>query len=111
MINCIFMANFYHLVIDDSVNKRYQIAVIILQCAISIGVYFLILNVGTSNALFYITFDINSDPPFQALFFGSIFFINPLVVLMLFLFMSFQKSILVKDRRIKKKEEADKEIK
>lgn len=39
MINCTFMGNFYHLVLDDSIKKFCQILVIVIQCIISIGAY------------------------------------------------------------------------
>jgi hypothetical protein len=104
LINCTLMANFYHLVIDDSVQKRNQLIVLIVQCILSIGIYFLTLNVAAINSLFYVTWDFNPDSRYLALFFCTIFVINPFIVVILFLFMSFQRSIYVKDWRIERKE-------
>lgn len=55
------MGNFYHLVIDDSASKRWQIAIITIQCVLSIGAYFLTIYVENTHQLFIITLGICPD--------------------------------------------------
>lgn len=58
IINCTFMGNFYHLVLDDSIKKRNQIVIIFIQCVISIGAYFFSLFVDVSHRLFTIDYSV-----------------------------------------------------
>lgn len=104
MINCTFMGNFYCLVIDDSSMKRWQFWIILVQCVLSIGGYFLTLYVPNTHALFEISSLIYPEAGYIALFFCTVFVINPIIIFILFFFMSFHKSILTKDHRIEKKE-------
>lgn len=99
MINCTWMGNFYCLVIDDSVKKHWQIIIILVQCGVSIGSYFISLLVSPNYSLFNVDYAIYPEPGYMAMFYCLVFVFNPLLILMLFLFMSIHKSILIKDKK------------
>jgi hypothetical protein len=98
------MGNFYHLVVDDSASKRWQIVIIIVQCILSIGTYFLTIYVENTHQLFIITLGIEPETGKETLFYTTIFISIPIIMLMLLFFMSFHKSILTKDHRLERKE-------
>lgn len=100
LFNCTYMANYYHLVMDDSVSKRNQVLIIIVQWLISIGAFFITIFVENTYDIFITGMLTNTSQNNLVLFYCTIFIINPIIVLMLFFFMSFHKSILMKDRRI-----------
>jgi hypothetical protein len=54
MVNCSLMANFYHLVIDDSANKGWQIWIITIQLVLSISTYFITIYIQNTYQMFTI---------------------------------------------------------
>lgn len=100
LINCTILGNFYHLVIDDSASKKWQIIIIIIQCIISIGAYFLTIYVENTHQIFTVTLGIYPDSANLALFFTTVFLTIPIIIFMILFFMSFHKSILTKDHRL-----------
>jgi hypothetical protein len=48
------MANFYHLVIDDSANKGWQIWIITIQLVLSISTYFITIYIQNTYQMFTI---------------------------------------------------------
>ena len=95
LINCTIMGNMHYLVVDDSVSKRTQIILIVVQMTISFLVYFLILFFVPDYEIFYINFDrsLSTSLSENWAYFMVIFFIDPVVIGLLFYFMAFQKSI------------------
>lgn len=100
LINCTILGNFYHLVIDDSASKKWQIIVIITQCILSIGAYFLTIYIETTHQIFKIALGIYPDQANLSLFFTTVFLSVPLLIFMMLFFMSLHKSILTKDHRM-----------
>lgn len=104
MVNCTLLGNFYYLVMDDAISKKWQTLIIVLQCLFAIGIYFLTLFVQVTHALFEFPINLYPGPGLRAYFYCLMLLFNPLIILMLLLFMSIHKSIITKDMRILRRE-------
>ena len=111
LINCTMLGNFYYLVLDDSVSKKWQIVVVIVQIILSIGIYMITELLPVVHNLFENTLNIFNIRDMQKFIYPLMFVINPFLIVMLVYFFSFQKSIVTKDRKLNKKQEQEREIK